>query len=158
MSTTSPADEDKSGAEINITPNIKLESYLQDDTATGGSEPGLDKKSLTYREKKKKSAYILSISRGRRGIERQPPRTSACCVLLLTRAVVVVVLGIARTMRRAGRELGRRGRHSAEQHGSIAAFAFQLVGLPISMSFRFTSARPEQPLVHRHMAIPQSHE
>ena len=42
MSTTSPADEDKSGAEINITPNIKLESFLQDDPANGGSEPGLD--------------------------------------------------------------------------------------------------------------------
>ena len=47
MSTTSPADEDKLGAEINITPNIKLASFLQDDPANGGSEPGLDTKSST---------------------------------------------------------------------------------------------------------------
>ena len=33
MSTTSPADEDKSRAKINIAPNIKLESFLQDDPA-----------------------------------------------------------------------------------------------------------------------------
>ena len=41
MSTTSPADEDKSEAEINNTPrklpNIKLEKLLQADPATGGS-------------------------------------------------------------------------------------------------------------------------
>ena len=49
MSTTSPADEDKSRAKINIAPNIKLESFLQDDPANGGSEPGLDTKSLPKR-------------------------------------------------------------------------------------------------------------
>ena len=49
MSTTSPADEDKSEAEINNTPrklpNIKLEKLLQADPATGGSELELDTKS-----------------------------------------------------------------------------------------------------------------
>ena len=41
VSTPSPADEDKSEAEINNTPrklpNIKLEKLLQADPATGGS-------------------------------------------------------------------------------------------------------------------------
>ena len=45
MSTTSTADEDKSEAEIDNTPNIKLGNFLQDDPATGESELELDIKS-----------------------------------------------------------------------------------------------------------------
>ena len=44
MSTTPPADEDKSEVEIDNAPNIKLGEFLQDDPATGGSELELDPK------------------------------------------------------------------------------------------------------------------
>ena len=49
MSSTSPADEDKSKAEIASTPNIKLEEFLRDDPVTlpvtDGSAVKLDPKS-----------------------------------------------------------------------------------------------------------------
>ena len=45
MSSTSPADEDKSEAEITSTPSIKLAEFLQDDPVTDGSALELDPKS-----------------------------------------------------------------------------------------------------------------
>ena len=45
MYNTSPADEDKSEAEITSTPNINLAEFLQDDPVTDGSALELDPKS-----------------------------------------------------------------------------------------------------------------
>ena len=47
MSNTSPADKDKSEAEIASTPNIKLVGFLQEESVTDGSTLELDSKSLT---------------------------------------------------------------------------------------------------------------
>ena len=62
MSTTPPADEDKSEAEINNTPKIKLEEFLQDGPATGASEPELATKSPKEGYGDTQSTYTLSAT------------------------------------------------------------------------------------------------
>ena len=63
MSTTPPADEDKSEVEINNTPKIKLEEFLQDGPGTGASEPELATKTLT-RERGLSSGRVGLVSGG----------------------------------------------------------------------------------------------
>ena len=46
MSSSSPADKDKSEAEIASTPNIKLADFLQEESVIDGSTLELDPKSL----------------------------------------------------------------------------------------------------------------